>query len=332
MKMICFVIVSVLAVVSANAVESRHGAWRLSVGPAWRSRVKSSISGTASVAPVAGANTVTYDKDVATHGAWSAADLASGDIVVVPDNDPLSPPGSTLYAATATRTETTDTPNSGIGALSSSDERSPLGVKASAGFDFYDDGVFSVGIDITFAAYWNMKSTANGSAGGGTRTVDTATDYYLFESGPYPPGTSFSFCYPTATPYVPYRTPTGSTTTEMPATSIRARVTSDLYQIGLGPSFSWHICEWLDAYAKAAALCNIAHMDVDVNGSSSSSTACRFGAGGEIGAVAWLIDNIGLYSEVGYEWIDEVSAKNGDAKATSDFSSLIVSAGIMVSF
>lgn len=331
MRIICFAVVSVLAVVSADAVETSRGAWRLSIGPAWRSRVKSSISGTVSVAPVAGANTVTYDKDVATHGAWSAADLASGDIVVVPDNDPLSPPGSTLYAATATRTETTDTPNSGIGALSSSDERSPLGVKASAGFDFYDDGVFSVGIDIRFAAYWNMKSSANGFAGGGTRKVDTATDYYLFDA-PFPPDTDFSFCYPTATPYVPYRTPTGSTTTEMPATSIRARVTSDLYQIGLGPSFSWHICEWLDAYAKAAALCNIAHMDVDVNCSSSSSTVCRFGVGGEIGAVAWLVDNFGLYSEVGYEWIDEASAKNGNAKATSDFSSLIVSAGVVVGF
>ena len=56
------------------------------------------------------------------------------------------------------------------------------------------------------------------------------------------------------------------------------------------------------------------------------------GVGGEIGAVAWLVDNFGLYSEVGYEWIDEASAKNGNAKATSDFSSLIVSAGIMVSF
>ena len=263
--------VSVLVAVTVEATEMKHGSWRLSVGPAWRSRAKSTMSGTASVTPVAPSFTIAYDQNIATHGPWTGAEP---NIVTV--TDPLT--SLPTYAATATRTETTVTPNGGIGELSSSDERSPLGVKASVGFDFYDDGVFAVGVDVRFAAYWDMKSSASGSAGGGTTTDSSFTDYYLFDSGPYPvtpAGPGWAFFFPSTTPELALRTPTGSTTTAVPSTPISARITSDLYQIGLGPSFSWHVCKWLDAYAKAAALCNIAHMDVDVNYSSSSSTVCR---------------------------------------------------------
>ena len=320
---------TVAAAVAADAAEMRRGPWRLSVGSAWRERVKSSISGGVNVTPVPPSFVVSYDVNVPSVGAWTGAEP---NITTV--TDPLAPP-LTLYAATATRTETTVTPGAVYGSFESDDERGALGVKASAGFDFYDDGTFAVGFDLRFAAYWDMKSEAVGTAGGGTTTVNTFTDYYLFSSGPYPvtaPGAGWALFLPDTTPYVPYRTATGSTTTPIPASLIRAKVTSDLYQIGLGPTFSLHALEWLDAYAKAAALCNIAHMDVDVNYSSSSSTVCRFGVGGEIGVVAWVTDNLGLYSEVGYEWIDGANAKNGSAKAKTDFSSLVVSAGVMLGF
>ena len=328
MKKICLMAVPALVAVTAGAAEMKHGSWRLSIGPAWRERVKSSISGTADVTPIAASYSVNYDQNIATHGPWTGAEP---NIVTV--TDPLT--SLPTYAATATRTETMVSPNGGVGAFSSSDERSPLGMKASVGFDFYDNGVFSVGVDVRFAAYWDMKSSARGSAGGGMTTDSSFTDYYLFDSGPYPvtpAGPGWAFFFPSTAPELALRTPSGSTTTAVSSAPMSARITSDLYQIGLGPFFSWHVCEWLDAYAKAAALCNIAHMDADVNYSSSSHTICRFGVGGEIGAVAWVTDNLGVYTEVGYEWIDEASVRTGDAKATSDFSSLMVGAGVVVGF
>lgn len=106
-------------------------------------------------------------------------------------------------------------------------------------------------------------------------------------------------------PYLPYREAISDTTTALPSQSIRAMVTSDLYQLGIGPRFGWHVCNWIDAYAGVSALCNIAAVDLEVNGRGESATECRFGAGADIGLAAWLSENVGLYAEVGYEWIDE---------------------------
>ena len=67
-----------------------------------------------------------------------------------------------------------------------------------------------------------------------------------------------NFDIPESDPYLPYREQKGDVTASLPSKSIRAMVTSDLYQFGVGPRFGWHICNWLDAYAGVSALCNIA--------------------------------------------------------------------------
>ena len=69
-----------------------------------------------------------------------------------------------------------------------------------------------------------------------------------------------------------------------------------------------------------------------MNGSEKSATECRFGAGADIGLAAWLSENIGIYAEVGYEWIDEPNVSNGGMSAELDYSSLIVSTGLIVRF
>jgi hypothetical protein len=81
-----------------------------------------------------------------------------------------------------------------------------------------------------------------------------------------------------------------------------------------------------------SALCNIAAVDFEVNGWGESSTECRFGVGADVGLAAWLTENVGLYAEVGYEWIDEPTVRNGGMSAELDYSSLIISAGLMVSY
>jgi hypothetical protein len=253
-------------------------------------------------------------------------------VTTVPDTDPSAPAGSTLYAAESVRTETIASPGSGSGRIDASDEDSSLGFMMGIGYDFYDDGHFSVGLDFKFAAFWDMESQVSGSAGGGTVRVKKDKDYFLFENGPYPNDTDFSYSLPNTDPYLPYREAISDTTTALPSQSIRAMVTSDLYQLGIGPRFGWHVCNWLDAYAGVSALCNIAAVDFEVDGRGESATECRFGAGADIGLAAWFTENVGLYAEVGYEWIDEPNVRNGGVAAELDYSSLIVSTGLMVSY
>ena len=336
MKNACLCVVAVLAAIAADAAEMKRGPWRFSVGPSWRERVKSSITGGESVTPIAASISTTYGGVVPStvpSGGWPAAGIP---ILVVTDPNPLAPPGSILYAATVTRTDTVDVPNSGFGDLSNTDERGSLGVKSAIGYDFYDNGTFAIGLDLRFAAYWRLKSSSTGSAGGGVTQVNTYTDYYLFSLGPVPATPTSPF--PASTPFVtdptPYQSPLASsvTTGVFPSTPLSARVTSDMYQIGLGPTFTWHVCDCIDAYAKAALLCNLINMDFDVNGASQSSTLFRFGAGADVGAVAWFTDNVGIYADVGYEWIDEADVRISNTRGKADFSSLTVGAGLMVGF
>ena len=307
--------------------ESASNPWRLTVGPTWRSRVTASISGSAQSDAVSASHTVIYDKDVAGKTSWGI-----GDVTTVPDTDPTAPAGSTLYAAESIRTERIVSPGSASGRIDASDEDSRLGFKVGVGCDFYDDGHFSVGLDFKFAAFWDMESQVSGSAGGGTVRVKKDKDCFLFENGPYPNDTDFSYSLPNTDPYLPYREAISDTTTALPSQSIRAMVTSDLYQLGIGPRFGWHVCNWLDAYAGVSALCNIAAVDLEVNGRGESATECRFGAGADIGLAAWFTENVGLCAEVGYEWIDEPTVRNGGMAAELDYSSLIVSTGLMVRF
>ena len=320
-------LVAVIMCVGMVIAEGTSNPWRLTVGPAWRSRVKASISGSAQPDAVSASHIVTYDKDVAGKTSWGI-----GDVTTVPDTDSTAPAGSTLYAAESVRTETIVSPGSGSGRIDASDEDSPLGFKMGIGYDFYDDGRFSIGLDFKFAASWDMESQVPGSAGGGTVRVKKDKDYFLFENGPYPNDTDFSYSLPNTDPYLPYREAISDTTTALPSQSIRAMVTSDLYQLGIGPRFGLHVCNWLDAYAGVSALCNIAAVDFDVNGRGESATECRFGVGADVGLAAWFSDDIGFYVEVGYEWIDEPTVRNGGMSAELDYSSLIVSTGVVVRF
>ena len=321
------VLMLVIAFSTAAFAESEFGSWRFSAGPAWRSRVKATLSGSVPVTSVGASHTVTYDKDITGTTSWDI-----GDVVIVQDPDPFASPGDGLYAITSTRTETTVTPGASEAAINLSDEESPLGLKLGGGYDFYEYGTFSVGLDFKFAAYWDMESVVSGNAAGGSTRVQTMKDYFLFTNGSYPPAGSLTPFLPESDPYLPYREQKGDVTTSLPSKSIRAMVTSDLYQFGVGPRFGWHVCNWLDAYAGVSVLCNIAAVDFDVNVRGESATECRFGVGADLGFAAWFSENIGLYAEVGYELVDEPTVKNDGMSVKMDYSSLIVSTGVIVRF
>lgn len=311
-----------LAVSAAEA-----GEWSLTVGPAWRSRVKSSVSGAASGAGLAAQDTSTYDRDDPN----TRTEFSASDAERVQDPDYPSDPSFEKYAYTRTATRTVVTPNDGAARIDASDTDSPLGVKANLGYDFWTTERFSLGLSLKAAAYWKMRTAVSGTVGGGTRTVSTVKDYYLFSGGPIPPDGDFTSFRPDADPYLPYRE-TSETTEAIAGRRISARFRSDLYQFGLGPQATWRVCDWIDVYGRVEALCNIAHLDFDAGASHGTDTQCLLGFGGTLGLVAGLTESLGLYAEIGYEWIDRAETSLGGLQAEVDYSSFVVSAGVVFTF
>ena len=269
--------------------------WQFTVGPAWRARVKGSVSGTTQS---------TYDKpDPSTKTSFDA-----GDVEVVQDPDYPTDPAMTKYAYTRTQSTTV---------TGGSDTDSPLGFRATLSRDVFAAGDFTFGLAATFAAYWRMESSVSG-------LTLRRKDIYYFSGGPIPPA-------PVTPPFLPDAVPSSETLPGLPVGKA-ARLRSDLYQIGLGPQTTWHVCGWLDAYGRVQALCNLAHVDFDAGAASASDTKCLFGVGGTVGLSAFLTENVGLFAEVGYEWIDKGDMGLGQTGAELDFSSFVVSAGVVYSF
>lgn len=318
-----------MAALTGAASGDGPGRWSVSAGPAWRSSVKSSIEGrVGGASSVPASHKVSYDKDVAGHGPWSV-----DDVVVVRDPNFPAGPEFLMYAATQTKTETTVTPGYGTAELGGSDRDSPLGVCVSAGYDMYTGRRFSAGLSLRFAGYWGMESQAYGLVGGGTVRSQSQRDYYLFSDGPIPGDTDFSYFYPDAEPYAPYRQNLGTTGSRViPGDPIGAKISSDLYQVGIGPRVTWRVADWLDVFGSAEALCNFARLDFECGGARKSDTESLAGAAARLGMAAYLTKNIGLQAEAGYEWVDEAEISMGNIRAKADYSSFVASAGIAVRF
>ena len=223
----------------ASVTAARAEGWHVSAGPAWRSRVKTSVRGAAPVPTVAGGTARSgYDRDP------GAGDFDPSAVVERPDPDV---PGDTLWAVGATFTETTTTPGDGAARVNATDAHGPLGLKARAGYDVWDAGPVSFALDLRFAGYWNIRSSAAGRAGGGSVATRTGTDWWLFKGGPYPDDRDFTGAPP---PERDDRVPTdfaAAATAQLPGRTVRARLEADLYQLGLGPTVTWRVCPWLDA-------------------------------------------------------------------------------------
>ena len=309
---------AVMGLAAACAAAAQADGWRFSAGPAWRSRVEVKTSGSAS-APLAtlGANSVNYSYD-------------TDNAQVVPD--PVDPT-ETLWDVPVTRTEVIQATGDGVANLADSDDPSALGLNLSAGYDVYSGDWFSVGLGLRFAAYFDMKSSSSAFLDTGSTRTRVSRGWFLHENMPYPP---------TPLPAIPDSStcPTFREGSVDPVTPVygagsrlvTARYRADLYQLAFGPNVTWHALSWLDAYAGVEAILNLAAVDFDANGSSTTRTDCLLGFGGHVGLEAKLTDNLGLYGQVGYEWVDTSDASAGGLRAEADFSSLVLSAGLVVRF
>ncbi len=325
--------IRVLALALCAATAAQAGGWRLSVGPAYRARMKTEMRGAPTVADTTETTWTGRYRDM-KNGDWGAY---AGDSVARPDPEAGNygiPADARLWGISATYSETTVAYDGSGSAIDATDRPSSLGLKARVGYDFYESEPLAVGLDLRFAGYWNMKASASGRIAGSRAITREMRDWWLFTGGPYDMTTPPAFAdgwQPTLDPGSREEvcSVVGATTA---GRTVRARIRADLYQVGLGPTVTWHALSWLDAYAGAAALCNIASLDFDAGSSSLSETRCRLGFAGEVGLAACLTDRLGLYAEVGYEWVDGFDAAVDGIAADVDFSSLVVSAGLAYRF
>lgn len=56
------------------------------------------------------------------------------------------------------------------------------------------------------------------------------------------------------------------------------------------------------------------------------------GLAARVGIAAYLTENIGLQAEAGQEWIDDADITLGDIRAKADYSSFVLSAGLIARF
>ena len=319
------VVMGVAFVLAATAVQA--DGWRFSAGPAWRSRVKTEVRGKA---PVPTTPSWTQRGPYDCNPGEGDYDLGAKVEKTDPDF-----PDDNLWAVGASFEETTYTPGDGLARFASDDSDGALGLSVGLGRDVWEMGPVSVGLDLRFAGYWNLRSSASGFADGGTLSQRTGTDWWLFKGGPYPPdGDAADFEY-APNPERDSRVGTDfgpTTTTVVPGQTVRSYLKADLYQIGFGPTVTWRVCPWLDTYAGVEALLNLVATDFEANGRSASQTDCLLGFGGHAGLVARLTENLGLYGQVGYEWVDASDVSANGVEAEVDFSSLVISVGLRASF
>ncbi len=304
------------------AATAQAEGWRFSAGPAWRSRVEVKTSGSASApaSVTSGSRSTDYSYDLSSPSE-------------TPDVSPGASPGDTLWSVGATRTETVRAPGAGRADFSDADSPDALGFNLAASYDFFPGETLSFGLGLRLAAFFGMKASSSRFLDtGSTRTVVTSGRSLL--EAPFPPTP------PAAPPppadrdrlFTPGRVLSDSTVHGAGSRRVRTRYRADLWQLGVGPNATWHALSWLDAYAGAEAILNLAAADFDANGSSTSRTDCLLGFGGHVGLEAKLTDSIGLYGQVGYEWVDASDVSAGGLRAEADFSSLVVSAGVVFRF
>lgn len=304
------------------AATAQAEGWRFSAGPAWRSRVEVKTSGSAS-APASitsGSRSTDYSYDLSSPSE-------------TPDVSPGASPGDTLWSVGATRKETTLATGACRADFSDADSPDALGFNLAASYDFFSGETLSFGLGLRLAAFFGMEASSSRFLDtGSTRTVVTSGRSLL--EAPFPPTP------PTAPPppadrdrlFIPGRVDSDSTVHGAGSRRVRTRYRADLWQIGVGPNVTWHALSWLDAYAGAEAILNLVAADFDANGSSTSRTDCLLGFGGHVGLEARLTDCLGLYGQVGYEWVDGSDVSTGGIDAEASFSSLVVSAGVCFRF
>ena len=319
-------------------IETALPGWTFSAGPSWRSCVKLDTHGTV-YAPTPVARETIKSLDMNDPANWEAEGAA------VKVADPMAgthgiPEDGQVWQVSSMRTEIYGIAGENY-VVNRSDEDASLGLNLQAGYDLYQGETWSLSLGLRFAAYWNMKSSSSGYFNAGHTHTEYYNDNYIFDGCPvidsFAEDVNPLYDSPTAIDPTVAKDPTD--TPDYGSHIVNTRFRGDLYQIGLGPKICWtpfagwcESMDWLDVYGGVEVLCNIAHSKFEADGSSSSSTDCLLGFGGNVGVVGNITDWCGIYGQVGYEWIDKSDVSAGGFKADIDYSSLVISAGLQFRF
>ena len=296
---------SVFAVVSAVSV-SAFADWNFNIGYAWRSQAETSFKGAAAQTPAGGV----YSDGHVNLGGTAADGYPDWDGGTIGSVQNRTVPTANDYVLILNRADSV---------AGGSDEDSAHGLTASVGYDLYEGEVISLAANLRFAGYWGIE---NSSAGGYAAYRDTYRFTGLLSGiDPSPDRTNFD-------------APDAYVGREYLAGGPGGRVTlkSDLYQIGLGPKVTWHVLSCLDVYGGVEALCTFVNSELDAGGASTDEVNCLWGVGGHVGFTGWMTENIGFFGQVGYEWIDEDDVAVQGIRAETDYSSLVLSAGLQIRF
>ncbi len=285
--------IALFGMVSAlAALSAAADGFSASAGYAWRSRVRTKFERSAT--PPGGA----YDNgSLAGNQNWTYAGAYENTRYADQNYTPAEP----IYSMGLVRSE---------GVVDASDDSGAHGLNLSAAYGLWSTAAFELALQGRFAGFWDIE---NAAAAAGV----TYTDYYSF--GPLPVD-------PTADEA------RFEERVQNASAPHRVRLRADLYQIGLGPKATWHALSWLDVYAGADVLLNIAHASFSTDAGSSSDTDCLIGFGGNMGVVGRITKNVGIYGQIGYEWIDDSDMSAGGYRAETDYSSLVLSAGVQFRF
>ena len=289
--------------------------WSIAVGPAARIGAKTKISGTAAANghvtadPLGGSTTFDWDADGAGQVVQEVGD----------------------YFLDVTRSSS----------ISAEDEDSAMGFNFVLSRDIVTKGTFDFGVRLGFSGYWGVEQKGS---------LESTTDRYAFDAlaplfwgvdGWTPGGNYYSdpLWYDQAGNVIPsvFVDPSSSAVTSRQ--QIRTR--SSLYQISVGPTAKWSPTERFYVSIAPALLLNLVDLQLkrdtwtagnDPTSDSAHQTKALPGVGLYLQSGYLITENWGIYGSVGYEYMDKTDISCGSVRAETDFSSMVVSAGIEYRF
>lgn len=163
---------------------ARGGRWSFGIAPSYRHGMDTKLSGPgdASVPSVAPASPASP----ATPGQYDNGYVSQTDGRYTPDwsGDVQRDSASGYYALYLTRSETTETSLDSVSPASGTADERGLGVTLRGAYDFPLSDSFSIGLQASFGAWWDMEQRFAGGRGGvsGVQSTIRYMDTYLFSS------------------------------------------------------------------------------------------------------------------------------------------------------
>lgn len=303
------------------------GRFTISAGPAWRGHAKLGIKGTAFNNPLRSSNKVT-EADPQNSANWNLESVPSP---VISDPDPV-------WATMNRREIYSSKPGDRSIDLDSSCGDLPHGYSIKAGVDFWNGEIISLGIGFRFTDFAEIETSTHGTLHPSMVRHQAYSDGYYFLDDIWTGDPDLDLDWapdgskPQREPYKSDRLQDTGWQSVMDGRTVSARLRSELRQFGFGPSFTWHVCRWVDISAEADYLLCYARNHFEADGMKYSGTDYLNGFGCTAELAVNITDWLAVFGRWGYEWIEKNEFELGTFKAEIDYSSCVTTAGVLIRF